>query len=371
MMRNPLHSICPYFAMFPEEFAREYLTRYTSVGDVVFDCFSGRGTTLLEALLNGRQAGAMDINPVAYCISGAKAEIPDYEHLHDRIDDLEFFFRRSSRSVLDAERLSLPRFFGRAFHADTMRQLLFLRSALRWRTSRVDRFVAALVLGSLHGEMDKSRSYFSNQMPRTISTKPEYSLKYWRTHDLWPRKRDVFYVLRSRADLRYSGTHPQFDGRTVLGDARKAGRLFPELQGAVSAVITSPPYFDVTNFEEDQWLRLWFLGHNPRPTYRKISKDDRYRRDSEAPAYWAFLTEVWKGLKPLLKRSAVIVCRLGARGIPQRAMTQRLRDSIQAAFPMATLLTAPVRSELKNRQRDFFQPGTEGCLFEVDYVFSL
>jgi hypothetical protein len=368
-MRNPLHSICPYFAMFPEEFVRDHLERYTKRGDLVFDCFSGRGTTLLESLLNGRDAAAMDINPVAFCISGAKAEVPDYDQLNHRLDDLEYFFQRTSRSALSAERRDLPAFFGRAFHSQTLEQLLFLRRALRWRTSRVDRFAAALVLGSLHGEMNASHSYFSNQMPRSISTKPAYSLKYWSNHKLWPRRRNVFEILRGRAELRFSGPHPDRDGRVALADARKAGRIFKALTGTVDAVITSPPYFDVTNFEEDQWLRLWFLGHLPQPTYRTISKDDRY--DGAPVHYWAFLTEVWKGLRPLLKRSAIIVCRLGAKGLSQSLMTRRLGESIRTAFPRAALAASPVRTDMRNRQRDRFQPGTEGCSFEVDYVFSI
>ena len=147
--------------------------------------------------------------------------------------------------------------------------------------------------------------------------------------------------------------------------------MFRELQECVNAVITSPPYFDVTNFEEDQWLRLWFLGGNPHPTYGKVSRDDRYRQRNDTSAYWSFLAEAWKGLKPLLKRSAVIVCRLGAKGMPQSVMTRRLRESIELSFPNAKLVTAPTRSEMQNKQRDRFQPGTEGCLFEVDYVFSI
>ena len=44
--------------MFPEEFVREQTLRHTRRGDLVFDCFSGRGTTALEALLLDRPAAA-------------------------------------------------------------------------------------------------------------------------------------------------------------------------------------------------------------------------------------------------------------------------------------------------------------------------
>src|SRR3990172_1169324 len=64
-MRNRLHSICPYFAMFPETFAQKHIEKFTEPGDYVYDPFSGRGTTLLQALLMNRRAAASDINPVA------------------------------------------------------------------------------------------------------------------------------------------------------------------------------------------------------------------------------------------------------------------------------------------------------------------
>ncbi len=369
-MRNPLHALCPYFAMFPEEFVREQTLRHTRRGDLVFDCFSGRGTTALEALLLDRRAAAIDVNPVAFCISAAKAQLPDPERLQDRIDDLQWFFEHTARPNLKRERRALPIFFGRAFHWHTLEQILFLRWALKWKGGRTDRFIAALVLGSLHGDMDRSQSYCSNQMPRTISTKPGYSLSYWRKNALWPRRRNVFEVLRERAELRFAGSQPSLDGNVVMGDARQSGRLFRDLRGQVKAIITSPPYYNVTNFEEDQWLRLWFLGHEPNPTYRTISPDDRYRCQDTRP-YWSFLESVWRGVKPLLRPGAVIVCRLGAKSILQPVLTRQLSKTIRAVFPRGRLIEAPVVSTIRNRQRNIFQPGTTGCLFEVDYTFAI
>ena len=39
--KHPLHALCPYFAMFPPEFARAQVARFTRPGDVVLDPFSG------------------------------------------------------------------------------------------------------------------------------------------------------------------------------------------------------------------------------------------------------------------------------------------------------------------------------------------
>lgn len=50
-MRHRFHSICPYFAMFPEAFAEQWIKKLTKPEETVLDPFSGRGTTALTALL--------------------------------------------------------------------------------------------------------------------------------------------------------------------------------------------------------------------------------------------------------------------------------------------------------------------------------
>lgn len=366
-MRNRLHSICPYFAMFPEEFARQYLHDLTKPGDFVFDPFSGRGTTLLEALLMNRHSVATDINPVAYCITGAKAETPSLGSVLGQLEVLENEYKHFDHKILAQERMKLPAFFKRAFSRSTLLEILFLRRVINWRHNATHRFITALALGSLHGDL-KSRSYFSNQMPRTISTKPAYSLNYWREHDLWPEKREVFAILKSRAQFRLSGTIPTLRGHAVLLDARDSSKAFASLHGEIKAVITSPPYLNVTSYEEDQWLRLWFLGHQPRPTYRQISKDDRHNQKTR---YWEFLKEVWEGIVPLMQKKSFLVCRLGGKGLSCQELTVGISKSLQYAFPKAHLIADPERTSIVNRQTNAFRPGSKGCRFEIDYVFSL
>ena len=305
-----LHAMCPYFAMFPASFAREHIAENTSPGELVLDPFSGRGTTLLEALLSGREALAADINPVAFCVSGAKAEVPSLDSLIAEIDSLERRFDEVRPIGAD-----VPPFFHRCFHPATLEQLSYLRGELNWRGDAVHRFIAALALGTLHGESDGSRRYLSNQMPRTISPKPGYSLRYWRARQLWPPRRDVFDRLREEAAFRLRDGAPERHGRVLLADSRHLARHLPSVRGRVAAVVTSPPYFDMTSFEEDQWLRLWMLGSDPQPSRGKVSKDDRHTSEVQ---YWAFLRAVWMGVEPLLRSSATIVCRLGAKGLSTR-----------------------------------------------------
>ena len=204
----------------------------------------------------GRAAAGSDISPVAYCVSAAKAQRPALARLQGRLESLKAAYNATNRSVLKSERDVLPPFFRHAFYWETLNEILFLRRTLRWKEAQTDRFIAALVLGSLHGEMDKSSAYFSNQMPRTICLKPDYSIRFWRERGLKAKRRHVFRLLHQRAEWRLN-EFPSVDrGEVKMTDARNAASRFPHLSGRVSLVVTSPPYLQVTRYEEDQWLRL-------------------------------------------------------------------------------------------------------------------
>ncbi len=332
------------------------------------DPFSGRGTTLLEALLNGRDAIASDINPVAYCVSAAKAAVPHLGTLWDELDRLETRYDRADVGRLEAARLGLPAFFRRAFAAETLRQIVFLRSSLRWADDEVHRFLAALMLGHLHGESDRSPSYCSNQMPHTISTKPRYSLAYWREHGSWAPKRDVFELLADRADYRLCEGSPPRRGTAVQSDVREAGARFRRHTGEVRLCVTSPPYLNTTAAEEDQWLRLWFLGGPPRPTYYKVSKDDR--RDHARP-YWQFLQSAWRSIAPLLGPDAVIACRLGASGRGFSEIRDGFIQTLRSVWRSFELIKRPVTTAISGRQTALLHPKSIGCRFEVDFIVRI
>lgn len=365
-MRHPLHSLCPYFAMFPEDFVAKQVLAYTRRGDWVFDPFSGRGTTVFESLLNGRPAAGTDVNPVAACVAGAKANPPMLRNVLKRLGVLEeeFLVLRQSDDALIA-----PEFFRWCFHERTLAELLFLRRELKWRSSRVDRFISAVALGCLHGESHKTPNCLSNRMPRTISTKPEYSVRWWTARGLTAPERKTFEVLKTMCRYRLQEPVPALVGEVKLRDARQAGSAFPALHEKVSLVVTSPPYLDTTDYIEDQWLRLWFLG-GPGEPHGGVNKDDRHTRLDN---YWKFLTETWSGVQPLIKRGTHIVVRIGGTRVPKRDLADGLLTSLKEG--LTGFHVKPIRSgsttEIRNRQTNVFRPGTTTERYEHDFAFRV
>lgn len=362
-MRHRFHSICPYFAMFPEAFVEKHLAA-TRFNGVVFDPFCGRGTTVFEALLNGREAAGCDLHPVAVCITGAKCNPPNRGGALARIDELEALL-----SVLPPASLSdeMAEFFAACFHTDTYEEVRFLRANLDWRNDHTDRFIAALCLGALHGESHRSPNYFSNRMPRTISTKPAYSVRWWDKHGYIAPHRDVFAILRNMIDFRFRTPPPESRGEVAESDARKANVAFPHLEGKVTDIITSPPYLDTTNYREDQWLRLWFLGEPPKSTQ---ARDDG--RHCNRTLYWNFLKEAWEGVAPLLAPQARIVVRIGGRKLSKEEMFARLSASLKDATgrlvkPADDGVTTPV----KRTQANSFRGAKASPTVEHDFCFLI
>ena len=349
--------------MFPEGFAKFWIEELTNPGQVVLDPFCGRGTTPFQALLMGRRAIAIDVNPVAFCLTFAKTNSPSLGALTGRLTRLERAFDKSEWRGIGSR---LPPFFRVAFRPKVLQTLFYLRETLNWRESPVDCMIAALVLGILHGEAGATRPYLSNQMPRTISTKPAYSIRYWEQHELTAPNRDVFEELRKQANFRYESVPPRRTGEVFLDDMRDLPRLIGTNR-KIQCAITSPPYRDVTHFEEDQWLRLWFLGGPPRPTHGLVSRDDRLRGPD---LYWRMIGDMWRTLGLVLSPDSNIVIRLGSRTNSPEELVEALKGSGVLSRRKLYLQSYEV-SEIKRRQTHSFRPGTKGCRVEVDCHFSM
>ena len=360
--RHPFHSICPYVAMFPESFVAEQLEQYTEPDDLVFDPFCGRGTTVFESLLKGRQAAGADVNAVAACVAGAKAAAPGLAAILHRIDELEDAYGSGERPA----EAPTP-FLGKCYEPHTLSEILFLRRRLVWRHDPVDRFVAAVAMGILHGESQRSRFTLSNRMPRTISTKPGYSIRWWEERGLSAPRRRVFDCLRGATLFRFREAPAERLGTVRQGDARSAASLFPELAALVRLVVTSPPYLDTTDFAEDQWLRLWFLGGDPKPRQR-ANRDDRIRNK---PDYWAFLGQTWDGLLPLLADEATIVVRIGGARFTKDELFTGLTNGLRRAFPGSVEPLHNGATSSLPKHTDALRPQPENRRVEHDFVYQV
>jgi len=273
--KHPLHSMCSYLGCFPAAVPRRILKDHVPTGATVLDPFCGSGTTLLESALLGYPSIGIDLNPLAVAVARAKTQNVCLEDVTDRLFALSHEYRGADLDHL-REGIKL------IFHPRTLAQLVFLRDALDPRDP-VDAFIQGTVLGIMHGKHKKggrTTAYLSIDMPNTFSMSPEYVRGFVAQHGLKQLPIDVFGKVRDRATwLLREGAAPKLPLQVLEGDAvqlpavlRRAG------VSSVDAIVTSPPYLGILRYGAFNWIRLWFLGHEPAPVDRMLDSTDSLDR---------------------------------------------------------------------------------------------
>jgi len=85
---NSIHEIS-YRACYKPQLPRFFIDIFTKKGDSVYDPFAGRGTTLIEAALMGRNIVSNDVNPLSIILTKPRLNIPTIDEIETRLSELE------------------------------------------------------------------------------------------------------------------------------------------------------------------------------------------------------------------------------------------------------------------------------------------
>jgi hypothetical protein len=366
--RFALNAVCPYFTMFPLEYPMRALhpPRLRSYkSPIVCDPFCGRGTSMFAARLRGVRAYGMDVAPVAVAIARAKLAISTIDEVTALLGEL-----LASRTTLD-----LPRgeFWDWAFNSEVLEQVCRIRGGLMNRRSDAAVLLRSVMLGALHGPRAKTKqgaSYLSNQMPRTFAAKPDYAVRFWRKRRRKPPRVDVQSIVRKRAD-RALGTEVPI-ARTAPTDIQcadsRSAAAFHRLEGKITHVVTSPPYYGLRTYSQDQWLREWFLGGTETVNYGVGPALDH----SSPEAFSKSLAEVWDNVGDHAAQRIRLHIRFG--GIRSRSTSAEdiLRGSLDASIHPWRVLTRHSAATSKHGRRQALQMLTsDDPVEESDYVVGM
>lgn len=319
----------PYYAMFPTQFSDAVISEFTQPGDTVLDPFAGRGTAIFSASSQGRRAFGIEINPVGWCYAKAKLEPGPMDSVLERL----------GRIATDAparrdDAADMPEFFHYCFSQTVREFLLEARASLNWRKDRTDRTAMALLLVYLHGKLGAS---LSNQMRQTKSMAPDYAVRWWKERGLEAPQVDPFAFMSKRIVWRYAkGVPAGGESDVYLGNAEtflpEISRTLREDGGGASLIFTSPPYFGLTNYHYDQWLRLWLLGGEPNARRIHGSKELQGKFEN-TERYEVLLSRVFAEASSALRPNGIVYVRTG-RGSVTLDATKR---ALSSAFPAHSL----------------------------------
>ena len=114
---NNLHEIS-YRACYKPQLPRFFIDLLTKPGDVVYDPFAGRGTTLIEAALLNRNIISNDINPLSHILTESRLNIPTIQQIEERLNQIHF---KESKADIDLSMF---------YHRDTESEIVCLKNSL-------------------------------------------------------------------------------------------------------------------------------------------------------------------------------------------------------------------------------------------------
>ena len=265
---SSLHEVS-YRACFKPQLPRFFIEHLTNENDIVYDPFNGRGTTIIEAGLFGRSIIANDVNPLSELLCRPRLSPPHLEELMQRLDSIKI--DESAEADID-----LTMFY----HPKTEAEIVSLKEYFHQREQKseednIDRWIRMVATNRLTGH---SKGFFSiytlppNQAvsaesQRKINTKMKQIPEYRDTRTIiWKKSKTLLsdITLFDRKHLEQVSASTRF----LVCDARET-KAIPA--NTVQLTVTSPPYLDVVDYEQDNWLRCWFNGLSVKETAKKIT----------------------------------------------------------------------------------------------------
>ena len=290
-----------YRACFKPQLPRFFIERLTQPGEVVYDPFMGRGTTVVEAALLGRIPCGCDINPLSVVLTRPRLRPPSLEAVVQRLRQIDF----ASSDELPEDLLVF-------FHADTLRAIASLKKYLLARRANnsldvVDDWICLLALNRLTGHSAGFFSVYTMPPNQAVSVKSQRKINARRNQTPPPRDITSIILKKTRILLR------DCDAATlrVLADAAPRAVLLtqpaahtPQIPAqSVSLVVTSPPFLNVVDYATDNWLRCWFLGIDAQAVKLTVPK--------KLDAWQAAMTEVFHELYRILKPGGYVAFEVG------------------------------------------------------------
>ena len=249
------HDVHAFAAKFPPQLPRAFIRGLTAPGDFVLDPMMGSGTTIVEALLEGRRGIGLDIDPLALRVSQAKT-IPM------RIDDLRDI---GLKVISHAQGLLANNSIERLIQKFDSRTKEFIDY---WFYPNTQRELAALVLAIQTVEVSLVRRFLELTFSSIIVTKSggvsrARDLAHSRPHldkEKHPKNALEQFSLRLQKNIK-SMAHLDTKGALAAplpGDARS----MPLRNEVIDLIVTSPPYANAIDYMRAHKFPLVWLGES-------------------------------------------------------------------------------------------------------------
>ena len=250
-----LHEVS-YRACFKPQLPRFFIEHLTNEGDTVYDPFSGRGTTALEAGLLCRKVIANDANPLSTLLCKPRFFPPSLEELMKRLDNIPI----NEKAEAD---IDLSMFY----HPKTEAEIVSLKEYLDDRRESgteddIDRWIRMVATNRLTGHSKGFFSVYTLPPNQAVSADSQRKINIKMQQE--PEHRDTRIIIFKKSKTLLKDV-TMFDrqnlqcasetARFLTSDARETKAI---ANNSVQLTVTSPPFLDIVDYVQDNWLRCWF-----------------------------------------------------------------------------------------------------------------
>lgn len=248
---HSLHEIS-YRACFKAQLPEFFIKSLTQPGNAVYDPFMGRGTTPVQAALMGRQPVGNDVNPLSVLLTRPRLTPPTLTAIAKRLDQVNW-----DDSTPDKQDLLAFYSIQTLRHISSLRNWLIEHAPPNETPDPVDDWIRMVAINRLTGHSPGFFSVYTLPPNQAASAKSQRKINEKRGQT--PPDRDIKrIILKKSKSLMSDGPmlrHPEGVLTTSIAQAT------PTISsGSVDLVVTSPPFLDIVQYAEDNWLRSWFAG---------------------------------------------------------------------------------------------------------------
>lgn len=243
-----------YRACFKPQLPEFFISRLTQIGDNVLDPFMGRGTTPIQAALMHRNSYGNDINPLSTMLTKPRLYPISLQDIQDALHTVDWSKGKIERDDLLA-----------FYHKDTLKHIEALRAwiKLQLESTPNDNIVEWIRMVALNRLSGHSSGFFSGMtMPPNQAVSVKAQQKINEKLGLTPPVRDIASIImkKSKSLLRDGCITHAVNHKLLTSLATEISEIN---DGSIHLTVTSPPFLDIVQYADDNWLRCWFAGINP------------------------------------------------------------------------------------------------------------
>ena len=264
---SSIHEIS-YRACFKSQLPKYFIEKFTNEGDIVYDPFGGRGTTAIEAALLGRNFITNDINPLSTLFVTGRLNPPSLDQIEEGL-----FTRIKKNTKIDNIDLSM------FFEKNTFQEINDLRNYFINKDIKnldnVDHWIKMVATNRLTGHSKGFFSVYTLPPNQAASANRQIQINLKRNQS--PEYKDTSKIIlnKSKQLLRkVSLTESENllraskEALILECDASKTNKI---PSSSVKLTVTSPPFLNIVNYAQDNWLRAWFNNIDLKTLTEKIT----------------------------------------------------------------------------------------------------